>query len=95
MSERYFQTWNYVVRWTRRLHVEWLRKHIERLCGVITGHEASRTEWGYGGGPLCDVWCRWCNHLWQIPLDECPRALEVLSEVAPELLQKPRPEARG
>ena len=90
VTERYVQTWNYVARWTRRLHLKWLRRYIEKFCGLVTGHEASKTEWGYGGGPLCDVWCRWCNHRWQIPLAEHPRGLALISEMAPELLDRPR-----
>ena len=64
----YFQTWNKVSK-VRRWPIvgPWLYLAIQWLCGKIAGHEASKTEWGYGGGDMADVWCRWCNHQWQVP----------------------------
>lgn len=34
---------------------------IEQICGFLTGHELSNTEWGYGGGAFVDRNCRWCD----------------------------------
>ena len=42
------------------------RKFIERICGLLTGHEPSKTEWGYGGGNYVDRWCRWCDKLMKV-----------------------------
>lgn len=36
------------------------------MCG-LTGHELSRTEWGYCGGQYADRWCRWCNKMIKVP----------------------------
>jgi len=43
---------------------------LQDLCGMLTGHELSNTEFGYGGKGMVDRWCRWCNKLIQIPKDE-------------------------
>jgi hypothetical protein len=59
----YPQTWNYMPRPGKKI---WLRKTLEWLCGV-TGHEISKTEWGYGGGEYADVWCRWCDKMLKVP----------------------------
>jgi hypothetical protein len=48
------------------------------LCGKLTGHPPSKTEWGYGGGGMVDVYCRWCNQPIQIPLAEADRRFEKL-----------------
>jgi len=47
---------------------EYLYKKIQWICGKITGHKSSKTEWGYGGGEYADTWCRWCNKMGQIPV---------------------------
>lgn len=44
----------------------WLRRKIKRwivqpICGMVTGHEISKTEWGYVGGNYIDLNCRWCD----------------------------------
>jgi len=31
------------------------------ICGILTGHEVSETEWGYRGGNYIDRNCRWCD----------------------------------
>src|SRR3990172_2391587 len=48
------------------------RAHAVRvaLCGRLTGHEISRTEWGYGGGKFVDRNCRWCDKTILVPKDE-------------------------
>jgi len=44
-----------------------LTKIIQFFCGILGGHEQSKTEWGYGGGEYADTWCRWCNKMFQVP----------------------------
>lgn len=45
------------------------RKIIEFLCGLIGGHELSKTEWGYGGGKYADRHCRWCDKVIKVPIE--------------------------
>lgn len=52
--------------------IPFLKPVYERLCGWLIGHEVSRTERGYGGGPWVDCHCRWCDRLMRVPLDEDP-----------------------
>jgi len=47
-----------------------LRVVIEKLYGIVTGHELSDTEYGYGGGNMIDRNCRWCDKSIQIPIKE-------------------------
>jgi len=74
----YPQTWYYMPKsWkkTKNLsskktkHSFWypLRIFIQFLCGLLGGHELSKTEWGYGGGEYADRWCRWCDKRVQVP----------------------------
>ena len=64
---KYFQTWNKVTRVKKLPFVgECAYKFLQWLCEKTTGHEASRTEWGYGGGDFADCWCRWCNQHIQV-----------------------------
>jgi hypothetical protein len=42
------------------------RKILEWVCVHTGGHVASN-DIGYGGGPMIDVWCRYCDALYQIP----------------------------
>lgn len=67
----YPQTWVEVAKLRR---VPWVGTMLYRfaqwLCGKLTGHHVSRTEWGYGGGDHADVWCRWCNKMGKIPRSE-------------------------
>jgi hypothetical protein len=59
---RYLQTWALVSRMSRwPLIGKVLAKAVRWTCHKVTGHEASKTEYGYGGGDFVDVWCRWCN----------------------------------
>lgn len=55
----YIQTWAIAARINRK-H-KWRGLIIKFLCWLLTGHELSKTEWGYGGGDKVDRWCRWCN----------------------------------
>ena len=59
---KYFQTWNRVTK-IRRLKIVGpiLYVLIQFLCGIITRHCVSKTEWGYDGGDIVDGCCRWCN----------------------------------
>jgi len=72
----YPQTWTWNVKLRRYLGRRFLGKGIynfnQWLCGKCTGHELSKTEKGFGGGIYMDSWCRWCNHLMQIPIQESP-----------------------
>lgn len=49
-----------------------LRPILETLCGWFTGHELSKTEWGYGGGKFVDHNCRWCDKVIKVPKVESP-----------------------
>lgn len=73
----YFQTW---MHWCKTRKIPWLGERIyrggQRLCGRLTGHHASKTEWCYGGGSHADVWCRWCNQMGSIPLDDLDMRFE-------------------
>lgn len=67
----YFQTWHHVANIRSIKFIgEYLSKFIQYLCGIICGHEHSKTEWGYGGGDYADSWCRWCNKMIQIPKED-------------------------
>ena len=63
--------------------ITWRRRFIQWLCGVLTGHEISKTEWGYGGGKFVDCNCRWCDKLIKIHKEESknpPKPLEGMAE---------------
>ena len=62
---RYIQTWPWASKLNRRS--KWLGAIIRWLCGRLTGHHASKTEWGYSDGEEMDVWCRWCNQIGRVP----------------------------
>jgi hypothetical protein len=51
------------------------------LCGVLTGHELSKTEWGYGGGKFVQMNCRWCDKSFDVPMEETcrPESLPCLN----------------
>lgn len=57
----------------------------ERVCGVITGHEISKTEWGYGGGKFVDRNCRWCDHVIRVPIAESPPPTGLLWKWSAEM----------
>ena len=48
------------------------RSFIQWMCGVIVGHEASKTEWEWDGGDFIERHCRWCDASIMIPKDEEP-----------------------
>lgn len=62
--EPYPQTWYYMP------SNSWLRTQLQNICGRITGHEGSRTEWGYGGGDFVDNNCRWCDFILKVPKNQ-------------------------
>lgn len=49
---------------------------VEFLCGLLTGHEVSATEHGYGGGNFIDRHCRWCDKVFLEPIEESEWAQE-------------------
>ena len=59
------------------------KRVVEWVCGFLTGHELSKTEWGYGGGRYIDRHCRWCDRLFKIPKQE-----ENLPKVFGELIDE-------
>ena len=79
----YPQLWYCWPRWSKRI------KSIHRfktwLCGKLTGHEWSKTEWGYGGGKHVDCWCRWCDYCDSVPLAESPPPNQTLADLSDEL----------
>jgi len=48
-----------------------LKKIVQCICGVLSGHEISKTEKGYGGGAFLDCNCRWCDKVIKVPVKEC------------------------
>lgn len=76
-ERQYPQLFNVWPSWTSRRNPRIYRLRTV-LCGFLTGHELSETEWGYGGGNLVDRNCRWCDLLIQIPKRE---------EIVPEVLR--------
>jgi len=49
---------------------------LTSLCGLLTGHEKSVTEHGYGGGDFIDCNCRWCDKVILEPIEESQWAKE-------------------
>jgi hypothetical protein len=78
----YPQLWYCFPRWTRRRTNPKLYALRIAICGRVTGHELSNTEWGYGGGNLVDRHCRWCDKLIQVPRSEeqVPAALKDIAD---------------
>lgn len=59
---------------------------LTSLCGLLTGHEKSDTEYGYGGGDFIDRNCRWCDKLILEPIEESKWAKEgMLSYLIAEM----------
>jgi len=54
---------------------------VQSICNVLTGHEISNTERGYGGGNMIDYHCRWCDRLIQIPISEQPKDGKFLTNL--------------
>jgi len=63
-NREYPQTW-YLM--PKKRNYPKLRYFIQQMCGLLTGHELSKTEWGYGGGKYADRWCRWCDKMIRVP----------------------------
>lgn len=51
---------------------------VQWLCGLLVGHEASDTEWEYGGDGFVERHCRWCDESIMVPMDEEPTAKDWL-----------------
>jgi len=65
----YVQGWNCTgIRHGKKYHYR--RKVLEFVCNIISGHEISETEWGYGGGDMVDCHCRWCDKVIKISTEE-------------------------
>ena len=62
-NSNYPQSWY----WVTKIRPRFLQCMPKFLCGILTGHELSKTEWGYGGGRYADRWCRWCNKRFLVP----------------------------
>ncbi len=78
----YPQTWYYMPHWKpTKLFLQW-------LCGIICGHEHSKTEWGFGGGKFVDHWCRWCNKCIQVPISEARFLHPTFNEMRPDKTMK-------
>ena len=58
---------------------------LEWLCGKLTGHELSKTEWGYGGGKFVDRNCRWCDKVIKVPKQEDDPPNDVLKGLAHDM----------
>ncbi len=70
----YLQTWQWVCRFPKPI-----KKIIQCLCG-IKGHHWSKTEKGYSGCGMVDLWCRWCNFHTSVLISEIPSA-EYLRDI--------------
>ena len=77
----YIQGWYCWPKWTHRwLHCpRWTGLGARRnpiytirlwVCGLLIGHQLSKTEWGYGGGQFIDGHCRWCDKLFAVTYEE-------------------------
>ncbi len=84
----YPQTWYYMPYWKP------MKRLIQWICGVVGGHEKSKTEWGYGGGEYVDNWCRWCNKVIRVSISETrfrhPTFNEMRPDKRPEFVQPER-----
>ena len=83
-SERrqlYPQLWYCWPKFTNRKHPRIFAARV-RLCGWLTGHEISKTEWGYGGGKYADMNCRWCDKTIRVPVADTfkPESLPDLGD---------------
>lgn len=77
----YPQLWYCWPKWTGRRHPRIFRARTW-LCGKLTGHELSKTEWGYGGGKYADMNCRWCDKTIRVPVADTfkPESLPDLGD---------------
>lgn len=69
----------------KRIVGYWLRPLLQWFCGLVTGHEPSKTEWGYGGGKFVDRNCRWCDYRIKVPIQEDPPPNDLLADLASKL----------
>ena len=74
----YPQTWYYMPHWNP------MKLFLQRLCGMIGGHENSNTEWCYGGGDFVDSNCRWCDKVIKIPISEARFRYPTFNEWRPD-----------
>jgi hypothetical protein len=81
-----FQTygWNITI---RQYLGERVYRLVQWLCGRITGHQWSPTEWGYGFGGV-DVWCQWCDHFETISLEEAAKIFPSLRKTVYDITGK-------
>jgi hypothetical protein len=83
----YFQTWTYAQS-VRECCGDRVYRFLQKICGRITGHEWSKTEWGYGMDGV-DVWCRWCGKFDTISMKEAvlifPEIRKICYQVTGEL----------
>ena len=75
----YPQTWHLVT-----VRARPIRLGLVFLCGLVTGHELSETEWSYGGEAYAQRNCRWCDKSFHVPKDqiytEFPDSSEMITE---------------
>lgn len=75
----YPQTWHLVT-----VRITPVRVALVWLCGVLTGHELSETEWDYGGGPTANRNCRWCDKRFEVPKEsireDFPESAHMIEE---------------
>jgi len=64
-------------------HWKPLRRSLQWLHGLL-GHEPSKTEWGYGGGSSADTWCRWCDKMMRIPIEEARFRYKLFNAIRPD-----------
>ena len=83
----YPQLWYCWPRWSGRGHRRIFNARI-KICGFLTGHEPSSTEWGYGGGEFADGNCRWCDFSISIPLQESIWDNPMRQDLAAMILQR-------
>jgi len=77
----YPQLWDCWPKWTSRKNPLVFAIRV-RICGWLTGHEISKTEWGYGGGKYADMNCRWCDKTIRVPVADTfkPESLPDLGD---------------
>ena len=80
----YPQLWYCWPRWTGRKHKIFYGIRV-KICGFFTGHEISKTEWGYGGGNFVDRHCRWCDKVIRVPKQEETPPNDILKGLVGDL----------
>ena len=64
------------------------RPIAEFICKLLTGHEISKTEWGWSGGEFIDCHCRWCDKVIKIPKDEARFRFDTFNEWGKDQFQE-------